>query len=221
MRKLLLSAAVVVGVVFAAISAQAGQIIHFGQTSGSNTVTGTASISETKITTAGTPVSIDQIAAPLATPIPAFLSLTAFSSFDGAIVTGGTIVEHFNGNFKITANADGTGTNYLSGTFFDEVNTTSGATSFDIVAPDDTFTSDVITALNLPRSLSFSLTNVTPAVSLVPCAECNFGQTINSFTASIGGSASAFTAPVPEPAAFTLFGTALFGLGLLRHRRGD
>jgi hypothetical protein len=196
--------------------ALAAPVIVFGQTGALNTITATNNANGTTLSDSGIAVSITEIDAVLATPIPAFLSITATSEQPGATNIGGLISEHFDGKFAITQNANGSGTNYLSGAFNDGAVTATGSTSIAMFASQAVFTSDVVTALDLPRSVSFALTNVSPPVSLAACANCTSGQTIAAFDASIAGNASA---NVPEPAALALMGVGLLGLTMVRYRR--
>ena len=217
MKSLFLAAGLMLGV---AMPAQADVIITFGQTAGANTITGTAGPAGTTWSGTDVAVSVTQIApnGP-ATPFNAFLDVSAVS-IGGANTVGPFITQEFNGTFSICSTAVGCGVNYLSGTFADGALTADGAIQIVVAAPDVTFTSDVILALGDPNALGFSLTNVTPPVSLVACATCDAGgpgQTINSFTASISGNAAAFV--VPEPSTIALFGAGVLGLGLLRRRR--
>jgi PEP-CTERM motif len=216
----LLYAATAVGALAVAAPASADTIITFGQTSGSNTITGTGGLTGTTFGGTDIGVSISQIDAnpPLATPIVAFLDLSATNT-SGATVAAGLVGQHFDGTFSITSGAGDTGTNYLSGSFSDGALTEIGSTGIAVFANTGSFTSDVITTLSLPRSISFGLTNVTPAVSLVTCtvsASCDTGETLASFGASVAGNASA---AAPEPASLAILGVGLLGLGVVANRK--
>jgi hypothetical protein len=216
LRHLLLAAALLLG----AAPAYADVIITFGQSGGGNTITGVAGPTGTFWGGNDIPITITQIApnGPV-TPIAAFLDVSA-SSISGAQTLGTLVAQHFTGGFTINANAAGTGTNYLAGSFSDGALTRNGATGIAVFAADGLFNSDVILALSDPLSINFALTNVTPPVSLLACTNtnpgCDTGQTINSFTAAIAGDASA---TIPEPASLALFGASLLGLGVLRRRK--
>lgn len=215
MKLVLLAATAIVGL---AASAAAAPVITFGQTSNTNTITASSNAAGTSFSDTGIAISISQIAAPLATPLPAFLKISAASDAPGATTVGGALVEHFDGAFAVTANANGSGTNYLSGVFNDAAITSTGSTSIGVFASTAAFTSDVVTALSLPRSLSLALTNVTPPVSLAACGGCGSGQTIAAFDASIAGNASANA--VAEPGSLALLGVGLLGLaGITQLRR--
>jgi hypothetical protein len=168
----LLYAATATSLLALAPVANAVPIVNFAQTSGLNTITGTASATGTTWGGTDIAVSISQIDAPAVTPLPAFLDVTSLSN-TGATVVGGAVVQHFSGTFSLNSLANNTGTNYLSGTFSDAAITSIGSSQISVFASTANFTSGVITDLGLPRSIGFTLTNVTPIVSVTPCTITN------------------------------------------------
>jgi len=222
MRNILLATAALIGL---AGTANATQIISFGQTSGSNTVTATDNGTTTTITTSGTPILIDQLFGITTPPaISAFMNFTAVSQ-GAAVPIGAQFVQHYNGSFTIcsTVNCAGPGNvNDLSGVFTDAAfgTSTGGQLSINVAAPPDTLvlTSSVIPAIDLlsPSSFTLSMSNIAapPGLHLD-------GTTIAAFTASFSGVASATTEaiPAPEPAALGLLGIGLLGIGMVRRRR--
>jgi len=195
-------------------TAHANTILTFGQSSGSNTITGTQAAGTTTITGTNVGVVITQIDAAVVTPLAAFLNLT-MTSVAPAVVTSGNVEQRYTGTFTITSGSGGSGTNYLSGSFTDSTFGAIGGAGLTVQAaqPPDTvsFTSGVISTLNVARNISLSLTNVTPFVNVT-------NSSIGSFTASIGGNFSANNVVVPEPATLMLLGTALAGLAIRRRR---
>jgi len=195
-------------------TAHANTILTFGQSSGSNTITGTQAAGTTTITGTNVGVVITQIDAAVVTPLAAFLNLN-MTSVAPAVVTSGNVEQRYTGTFTITSGSGGSGTNYLSGSFTDSTFGAIGGAGLTVQAaqPPDTvsFTSGVISTLNVARNISLSLTNVTPFVNVT-------NSSIGSFTASIGGNFSANNVVVPEPATLMLLGTALAGLAIRRRR---
>jgi hypothetical protein len=218
MRKHLLAGLAALALLGSVIPASATLIVAFGQAIGGNTISGTANAGGTTWGGLDIPVTITQIDAINPTPIAAFLDVTATSTAAGATLIVGPpnlIVEHFTGSFSINRLADNSGINFLSGTFNDGALTAQGATAIAVFAPSTTFNSDVITALDLPRSLSFALTNVAPAVDVVAALGTTSGLTIQDFNASVAGDASA---NIPEPTSMAVLGAGLLGLGWKRRR---
>lgn len=141
-----------------ATAVHAGNILNFGMNnSDSITATETGGISTSVTTTpiaggGGQPVTITLLNG-TADSISAYLDLSA-TSVGPATSFHGSLYQNFDGSFTITANANGTGTNYLSGTFtnvaFDsQLSGLIGGTGATLTASDPTatitFTSSVIT----------------------------------------------------------------------------
>jgi hypothetical protein len=209
------------GLALAMPNAQAASILVFGQTGLADTVMATNNgmtgvNGGTMLSVVGAQISISAIDAPLPTPITAFLNLTATSD-SNVTISGGHMLQDFNGSFTITANANGTGTNYLSGTFAGGAATGgSGATVFgsgtsltlSASSPNGitSFSSAVIAALAPPRGMSLAFTNVTPEAFVTG------NNTLGAFSSNISGNFSA----IPEPNSMALLGIGLTGAFVLR-----
>ena len=220
-------------VVVLAPTANATVILVFGQSVGTNTVTGTAIVTdctaagptcETTLSIVDAPVAISFIDSG-GTPA-AFLDLTATSS-DFDALSGTTLNQHYSGTFSICSTAIGCAINYLSGTFIDLVSGTLGTGGLTLSAgtpplPNVTFTSDTIVPGHLAPdlALAFSFSNVTPAVS--SCGDgVHTGQTLCSFTSSVAGNMSAnIGLRVPEPGTLLLLAIGMLGAGWVGSRRG-
>jgi hypothetical protein len=192
------------------LAAEAAQILSYGQTGATNTVTGTRVGSNTTISTTNTPIIITQILGGSFTPA---LVSYSFANVSAATTTaGGDITQNFNGTFCITSAAGCGGTNYLSGTVLNVALGNGAAFSLSGSTPGPnnvTFTSSVISAadLFLERGASLAFSNVVGPLAIV-------NGTIDSFTASGTGTFSAGRSEVPVPASLALVGLGLLGFGV-------
>ena len=217
-RTRILAAMLLTGVALLAAprSADAGTILVFGQNGVANTVTATDVAGTTTISAVNVAITISAIDAGFATPLQAFLNLTATNTSDAVLSPGGDIVQDYSGSFTITSAINGAGINFLSGVFTDTASGAPGGTSLTLNAADPpdtvTFTSDVIFTLGDPTSIAFAFTNLTPPLSIDTGGAGVGDDTINGFNASVAGNMSA-TGIVPAPAGLLLLaaGSPLLG----------
>lgn len=196
-------------------SANAVPVLQFAQTSGSNTITATANGTNTATTISGTDVAIN-----ITQDIGGFVGAALFgitaTSVDAAVPVGTGAVQHYAGTFCITSGAGCSGTNYLSGTFTDAALGVGSALTLAVGAPPDTatFSSSQIASVNLgpPIAIAFSMTNVTPPITIV-------GTTIDDFTATVAGNFSANAVSASEPMTLALLGIGMLGLTLVHRKR--
>lgn len=225
MKKLILAAAI------AALSApaMADTILAFGQSGVAQTMTGTAVTADCSVAIGGTcfteidgsniPIIITSINSLDPTPLLAFLNLNVAAS-SPLLTAGPALFQEFAGSFSITSGLNGSGTNFLSAVFVDLVAGLNGASALSLTAsnpPDPlVFTSDVIDMSNFtePFALSFSFTDVTPA--LAACG--GIIKTLCAFESNVSGNMSAF-AQVPEPGSMALIGIGLVGLAGVGRRK--
>jgi hypothetical protein len=206
------------GLALSVPSANADTILVFGQNGLTDTVTATNNGKTgvnggTMLTVHEAEVTITAIGAPLATPLTAYFSLTATSDSNAVLDSSGHVNQDFSGSFTLTQNANGTGTNYLSGTFVGDVGA-SGATVFGsgtsltFSASDPSgipsLTSSVIGELLDPRGMSLAFTDVTPS------ARITANDTIGAFKSNLSGNFSA--SAVPEPSSLVLSCISVLGL---------
>jgi LPXTG-motif cell wall-anchored protein len=199
--------------------AYADSILNFGGSPGAITATGDGTTGVTTIDSTGgaTGVTISSIGG-VSVSINGFLNLAATSSGTATDI-GGIIEQNFNGTFAITQNANGTGTDYLSGSFSGLTFGFSTGSVATLAASDPPSTVSFSSSyspsfpLDTPRGASFTFSNVSPALGIVGTGS---DATIGSFTAQGSGTFSA----VPEPSSLTLAGIGFLGLtGLVLRRR--
>lgn len=203
-----------------ATPSDAVQVVAFGQTSGSNTVTATTDAGNTMTTLAILDAGVDVTQLLGLVPISGlFFDLNA-TSIDAAQTVGGAVLQHYSGSFCITSAAGCGGTNVLSGTFSDAAFGTLGGPGLvvNVNNPPDTLalSSSLLAASDLlaPNTFNLGFSNLpSPGVTIV-------GTTIAPFTASFAGVASASVAvpPVAEPASLAIFGLAVSALGFVCRR---
>jgi hypothetical protein len=215
-------------------SVRADSILNFGlDNTGSITATATGGVTTLMTTGGAQKVEITLLNGVAESPgIDAFLTLSA-TSVGQAQHSLGQDVQQFNGSFTITQNANGTGTNYLSGTFtnlsFDSIlSGNNNGTSATLAATDPTatisLTSSVISTLSPPSAAGFTFTNVSPSLHIVNQGTLiNPKNTIAGFTASGSGtfSASPNVQSAPEPSSLAIAGIGglgLIGFGLRRRK---
>jgi hypothetical protein len=221
MRFRSLVAAIGLATIIGSGAAQAVPILTFGDTGTSpapfvlNRTGSTSSIS-----VVGDDIQVTQIDAGLGTPFTAFLNLSAAST-GAAVVSGTNVVQNFSGSYSITSNANGTGTNFLSGTFIDSVSGKVGGFGLTLSASTPpsgavTMTSGVISPADLAfnRALSLAVTDLLVSVQVI-------NGTLASNAGIIAGNfSSQQNVPVVEPASIfmLLTGTAAL-LGYRAKRR--
>ena len=211
--KKLLTACALVGLLCG--SANAAQIISFGQLGDINTVTATDNGSVTTISANNAKVDVTQLLGngPFS-DVDFTLNAT---SIDSVVTVGKALLQHFTGSFCVSTGANCSGTDLLSGSFTDAAFGGKGGPGLviNVNNPPDVLTlmSDVIapTDLAAPNTFNIGFSNLTPKLHID-------GSTIAAFRASVVGDASAGAITVPEPGGIAVLGIGLIGLGIIRHR---
>jgi hypothetical protein len=179
-----------------------------------NTITGTRVGNATSLNANNVAITVTQIDAPNATPLPAFLTFD-FDNTGAAMMVGPNIAQTFSGDFCITSLANCGGINYLSGELIDIAFGANAAFTLSASTPPGgnvLFESDVIANLDPNRGASLSFANVTPLLAIV-------NGTIDSFASSVSGTFSADVGVVSEPETFALLMMGLVAVGLAKRRR--
>jgi len=192
-------------------------ILQFGGSPAAVTATGNGTTGVTTISVVNGAVSISELGGVTGLNISAVLNLSATNT-SVATLNAGDITQHFSGNFSITSGA----TNYLSGTFGDETFGFNGGTIAFMSASSPpgsiVFTSNYTPAFPLtpPSGVSFTFTNVNPALGIVGSGST---ATIASFGGDTSGNFNA--SPVPEPSTMAIAGLGALGMigyGLRRRK---
>lgn len=194
-------------------SGHAALITGFSQEPTTNTVTATDNTATTTISYTNV---LTTLGGGILGSIPgAQMSLVA-NSIDAAVNIAGNIVQHFSGNFCISAGANCTG-NFLKGVFTDAAFGGNGGPGLTVNVnnPPESLvlTSNVLPASVLipPNSFSLGFSNLTPGLHID-------GATIGAFGASFAGTVSSEAAGVPEPVSMAILATGLLGLLVVRRR---
>lgn len=196
------------------VAANAALITGFSQEPTTNTVTATDNGTTTTISY--TDVLTTLGGGILGTIPGAVMSLTA-TSVDAAVLVAGNVVQHYSGNFCISAGAGCTG-NFLKGVFTDAAFGGNGGPGLTVNVnnpPESlTLTSNLIPAALLvpPNSFSLGFSNLSPGLHID-------GTTIGAFTASFAGTVSSEAVSTPEPMTFAVLGMGLLGMLAVRYRR--
>jgi hypothetical protein len=178
-------------------SAQAATILVFGQSGGTNFVTGNETAGVTTITAIApsTITTLNQAAFAGG----ATFTLNATSTGPATNVVGDLWQQPYDGSFSgVTLGLDGGGT-----------------LIFGAAQPPGSllFTSSVPgMPLDFPTAMALSFTNAFPEVSIV-------GGSFGDFTSNVSGTFSAEVTPVPEPASMLLLGTGLLAVARRVRRR--
>lgn len=215
---------VLAAVVFAAssVSAFADTIVNFSDLSVGSKVKATASATGTVIQSGlnGSPSGIAIGFGGGVNNVPNNTGFITFSLASTGVATtfAGGATQSFAGDFKITQNANGTGTVYvqstgnaLSGTIF----AANGTTSFQIgMESSSDFTGTLIApGIVSPFGLSLQFSNVSLPFSTVVIGG---KRTIRGFTSVVNGTV---TGVVPEPSTISLLGLGVAGLAFGAYRQ--
>jgi hypothetical protein len=197
-------------------SAHANVILSFTQNGTGNVVIGTRSGTSTTIKVTNAAVTVGSYAED-GTPFSGYLNLNVTNT-GSAFNFSGNLFQSYSGTFKISSGMNGIGTDYLSATFTGTAFGANGGSTLTLSGsePGDTitFASDLIPSTDLqdPKGISFSLSNLAPALHIT-------STTFASFTASISGNMSSnFDNQISEPAVALVLASGLLGLVALRRR---